>query len=221
MAYDSARDRIVLYGATYFPTTPPDTFEWDGSDWLRRLPGMGPLERSQGYHAMVYDSARGRVLLFGVVLLTTGETWEYGPTDPAAFAPFGRGCTGSAGTPALAAAPGRGPWLGANYAVELASLPASAPALVLLGRSKTSWGAITLPVPLDSLGMTGCTLFASAEFLFPVVAAAGVARLSLPIPDDRSLLGTTSFTQGLVVDPAANPFGATLSNAAEQRIGAK
>ena len=94
-------------------------------------------------------------------------------------------------------------------------------ALVLLGGSRTSWGALTRPLRLDLIGMTGCSLLASGEVLFPVTPSGGIATLTLPVPNDPGLLGGLFFNQGFVRDPPANPFGATMSNAGEGRIGGK
>src|SRR5262249_50147450 len=64
MAYDSARDRVVLFGGN---TTNPstyyaDTWEWDGATWVKRLPSVAPYSGYGG--SMAYDSRRGRTVLF-------------------------------------------------------------------------------------------------------------------------------------------------------------
>ena len=65
MAYDSVRGRLVLFGGLDYSTGARrgDTWEWDGTTWINRTPATNPSARSG--HAMVYDSARGRVVLFG------------------------------------------------------------------------------------------------------------------------------------------------------------
>ena len=81
VAFDEARGRAVLFGGKdtelivgnhYFP----DTWEWDGSTWIRRAVS-GPSPRSG--HVMAYDARRGRVVLFGGsrdhVFLS--DTWEW------------------------------------------------------------------------------------------------------------------------------------------------
>ena len=40
-----------------------DTWEWDGNDWVEAAPAESPAAR--GYHAMAYDGARARAVLFG------------------------------------------------------------------------------------------------------------------------------------------------------------
>ncbi len=90
MAYDSARQRTVLFGGRglmppfmLFLGDRDETWEWDGAVWTQRAV-VGPSAR--GEHAMAYDSARGVVVLFGGstwTLPTTtfhGDTWEFDGT---------------------------------------------------------------------------------------------------------------------------------------------
>jgi hypothetical protein len=80
MAYDSKRDRIILFsgrvgvkrGEISFPS---DTWAWDGNDWTQ-IEDTGPAGRSG--HAMAYDTARDRVVLFGGD--STTDTWEFDGT---------------------------------------------------------------------------------------------------------------------------------------------
>jgi hypothetical protein len=87
MAYDSARRRVVLFGgiivnaANPYGITVADTWEWDGDDWMQRLPAVSPSARH--LHAMAYDSARQRIVLHGGHLggslgpQVLGDTWEW------------------------------------------------------------------------------------------------------------------------------------------------
>jgi hypothetical protein len=82
MAYDSDRGRVVLFGGLG-SSVYGDTWEWDGAGWTGRLhlrPG------SAIRHAMVYDAARHRVLLFrrngrnhGVPVIRGNGTERTGP----------------------------------------------------------------------------------------------------------------------------------------------
>jgi len=63
MAYDEARDRIVLFGGSADNLLFNDTWEWDGTDWQLMNPQHTPPARC--CHAMAYDSARKRVVLYG------------------------------------------------------------------------------------------------------------------------------------------------------------
>ncbi|HNT28156.1 MAG TPA: kelch repeat-containing protein [bacterium] len=86
MAYDSVRGKVVLFGG-YTATTPwknDETWEWDGVNWTQMDPVIKPSARYN--HAMAYDSAREKTILFGG---TTGqydayyndETWEWDGTN--------------------------------------------------------------------------------------------------------------------------------------------
>ncbi len=76
MAYDAARGRVVLFGGSLPDSDAApfsDTWEWDGTTWTKRSSTSSPPARA--YHAMVYDSAREGVVLFG-----GGEGNRYDPT---------------------------------------------------------------------------------------------------------------------------------------------
>jgi hypothetical protein len=60
MAYDRARERVVLFAAY---ESPPVTWEWDGTGWTEAFPSLGPLARVN--QQMFYDTAQRRVGLYG------------------------------------------------------------------------------------------------------------------------------------------------------------
>lgn len=71
MAYDSARQELILFGGL---DAPGDTWAWNGSIWLRKsVDGPGP----RSGHAMAYDAERRNIVLFGGSVSGTysGETW--------------------------------------------------------------------------------------------------------------------------------------------------
>jgi hypothetical protein len=84
LAYDSARERLVLYGgAISWPPIPPehifgDHWEWDGKGWTRIGDNVGPKQRVG--QALAYDPKRARLVLFGgkSSLSSLQDTWEYG-----------------------------------------------------------------------------------------------------------------------------------------------
>ncbi len=84
MAYDKGRGVTVMFGG--FNGTPPGTdyrttYEFDGVDWTLRTTANAPLT---GYRTgMVYDDARGRVVLYGGYASATVQqvTWEYDGND--------------------------------------------------------------------------------------------------------------------------------------------
>jgi hypothetical protein len=102
MAYDSGRGRVVLFGGSNWTESPylEDTWEWDGTSWAKRTLPTSPAARSS--HAMAYDIARNRLVLFGGIGDSgpLGDTWEYGTIEACAHAAsvtaFAPGAGGSA-----------------------------------------------------------------------------------------------------------------------------
>jgi hypothetical protein len=72
LVYDSARDRMVLFGGEK-NTVPEQVFddlwEWDGASgtWTNRTPSPLPAAwpRGRSMHCMIFDPARARTVLFG------------------------------------------------------------------------------------------------------------------------------------------------------------
>ncbi|MCG8418013.1 MAG: hypothetical protein MJE77_08740 [Proteobacteria bacterium] len=85
MAYDEVRHWIVLFGgngangAKY-----GDTWIWDGAEWIELFP-PGPVPAARAGHAMSYDAARDRIVLFGGD--QRSDTWEWNGKQWIAMAP--------------------------------------------------------------------------------------------------------------------------------------
>ncbi|MCA8967768.1 MAG: peptidase S8, partial [Planctomycetes bacterium] len=87
LAYDAARGRVVLFGGeqTCFGCGRlADTWEWDGTNWTQRRPAVSPSLRMG--HALTYDAARSRVVLFGGRDVgpsggASDDTWEWDGTN--------------------------------------------------------------------------------------------------------------------------------------------
>jgi hypothetical protein len=62
LAYDSDRNRVVLFGGADERRVLGDLWEWDGKTW-RLLAAQGPPPRT--FPALSYDRARKRIVLFG------------------------------------------------------------------------------------------------------------------------------------------------------------
>ncbi len=82
MAYDAARQRLVMFGGCDAGGSPlADTWEYDGNHWVLVATAHSPAAR--WWHCAVYDDVRQRVVLFGggddVALF--GDTWEYDGVD--------------------------------------------------------------------------------------------------------------------------------------------
>jgi len=86
MAYDNMRGVVVLFGGYYYVGGQgyylDDTWEYNGTNWVQRSPANHPSVRYG--HALVYDSARGVVVLFGGTengQNRMGDTWEWDGTN--------------------------------------------------------------------------------------------------------------------------------------------
>src|SRR5262249_51230332 len=77
LAFDMFRGRTVLFGGLTGATRLADTWEYDGTIWIRRAPANTPPARS--YHALAFDLARGRTVLFGGAnsTIALADTWEW------------------------------------------------------------------------------------------------------------------------------------------------
>src|SRR5262245_11938678 len=79
-AYDSWRDRLVVFGGRsfVFPVLLGDTLEHDGTTWTTRSTAVAPPARFA--HGMAYDVPRARVVLFGgknAANAALNDTWEW------------------------------------------------------------------------------------------------------------------------------------------------
>lgn len=80
MAYDRARQKVVLHGGNggvALIRIFGDTWEYDGATWTQVNSFASPGIRS--HEAMAYDSARGRTVLFGLNndACCPSDTWEW------------------------------------------------------------------------------------------------------------------------------------------------
>ena len=138
------------------------------------------------------------------------------------FAEFGSGCPGTVGTPSLSSRFQLGAFVGELFQLEMGTLPTGQGNVPFgfFGFSNTMWGPATLPQDLSFLFlMTGCSAFISPDFTFVLTNLGGSANWDLQVPMDRSLVGLTFYTQGMVLDPGANLGGGVVSNAFEATIG--
>jgi hypothetical protein len=85
MAYDKESDRVILYGGSKTPPSPPlellnDTwaYDYDTNTWTNMNPTTSPPELQA--LGLTYDTKSDRVILFGgadKTLSNLGETWSY------------------------------------------------------------------------------------------------------------------------------------------------
>jgi len=77
-AYDATRDRVVIFGGTRAGVLQQDTWEFNGTAWVRAFPLNTPTARNG--HATTYDSVRQQVVLVGGVDATAKpleDSWSY------------------------------------------------------------------------------------------------------------------------------------------------
>tara|TARA_R110002072_G_scaffold217365_2_gene375063 strand:- start:100874 stop:102244 length:1371 start_codon:yes stop_codon:yes gene_type:complete len=79
MAYDAARQEVVLFGGSVSGCV-NDTWTWNGTSWTQRTPVVSPVGCNG--HAMAYDRQRGVVVLFGGNQCGgyLNDTWEWDGT---------------------------------------------------------------------------------------------------------------------------------------------
>jgi len=112
MAYDDARQQVVLHDGLQGSGDAADTWIWDGSTWRQVNTGPGALTpRQRRFASMAYDAARQRTVLFGgsIVGGVAADTWLWDGTgwsqvNTAAGAPTPPGRSGHV----MAFAPGGG-----------------------------------------------------------------------------------------------------------------
>jgi hypothetical protein len=63
MAYDVARNQVVLFGGTNYAKPLGDTWTWDGATWTPRPLSTHPRPRER--MGFAYDSARQQIVMFG------------------------------------------------------------------------------------------------------------------------------------------------------------
>jgi hypothetical protein len=84
-AYDSKRQRLIVYGGQNGDRSwISDTWEFDGKKWhgIPTTPAA-PAPGARAHHAMAYDAARGRTVLFGGIGADgqhRDDTWEWDGT---------------------------------------------------------------------------------------------------------------------------------------------
>jgi hypothetical protein len=80
---------------------------------------------------------------------------------------------------------------------------------------------VRLPAPVDLgiIGMPGCPLRISPDVTATLVGVGTTASMLFPVPNVPALIGVQIYTQALSLDPALNPFGFSISDAAVMLVG--
>ncbi len=228
MVYDEARGRVVLYGGYHDPWTAnssplPETWEWDGIDWVQRSTSAGPATPFQ--QSIGYAPGSGLTVAFSGA--TTTETWFLFNRHPATASRMSSGCaSASTGvTPSLdpASTLGNLPWIGDTFTLEMSDVPPGGRPIAMLGTTDRSWAGRPLPLSLTLFGGgPGCTLdIAPAATPAMTPGPGNTARFDLPIPNVRALVGLNLYGQGAVLEPAGSSSVLTTTNALLLQIGSR
>ena len=147
---------------------------------------------------------------------TTGGNWvipelhvQNGFATPASNTTIGAGCGG------LTLTASTRPVLGTSWSLALGGVPAN-------GTIGVEIYGLTDPGVNDlaGLGMPGCGLRASLDFLDAFVVAGPSHAYSLALPNNLALIGTNVFATGAVFqNPPANAFGAITANGIHGLLG--
>lgn len=84
LAYDSAREKVVMYGGGNTGNRFDDVWERDASGaWSEVKPGVERTPVQRIFHGMTYDVARSRTVVFGGqgIVATIGDVWDYDGTS--------------------------------------------------------------------------------------------------------------------------------------------
>lgn len=107
------------------------------------------------------------------------------------------------------------PDLGRPVELALQHARPSASGMLIFGRDE-------LRLDLGMLGASGCTLYNTAEALFPIQTdAMGGYRLQLTLPTQAGLVASTLHQQIMVVDPGRNALGVSMSNGLSAVVGGR
>ncbi len=96
--------------------------------------------------------------------------------------------------------------IGTTFSLNLSRVSPGIPAALVLGVSSTTWQGLTLPLELTMLGLRGCFLRVSPDYVVPLptggTGSKGWIAQPVPVPNLASLVGQRFFVQWLALDPA-------------------
>lgn len=203
MTFDPVRGVTVVTGGWDNVTPLTDTWELSGSTWTRSPATLGLVGREA-----TFDAERGRSLVVGTGVFELVE-----PAVPT-WTRLGRGCSGSAGTPSLAAPANAAPALGTVFPLQLTRLPGSPGAAFLgFGFGLARRNGAALPLDLGVFGLSGCELWVEPWTGLLVMHPGTALTYPLAVPANPVLAGLAFTVQALVFDAAATNGIGALTNA--------
>ena len=179
-------------------------------------PGSRRGSKLQTVYALAYKGLQKSG--YGPFLAAAKLMLEVEKGNGSGVAYYGAACAGSTSkVPLLSIA--QAPRLGVVEPVKLADAAALRPALLFVGVSDKSWGALKLPFALDALGAKGCWIL--TDPFLPLAAATdskGAASYGLWFPQISGLRGTGIYLQWIVFDQRANALGVVTSRGARTSL---
>ncbi len=140
------------------------------------------------------------------------------PVDSGKSVNYGKSCpSGANRAHAISSNPGSG----VPVSLKLFDGPPRSVAVAILGASRTSWGAVSLPLALDGAGLTGCSIYTSFDILMPVgTFSNGGAQLSLRIPESPAFASMKLYAQWMLIDRrVSQTLPLTFSNGMDITLG--
>ncbi|MBL8750253.1 MAG: hypothetical protein JNK78_13890 [Planctomycetes bacterium] len=206
--YDTKRKRIVMSGGFDGTNYSQATYEFSGSSWDLVGGATGTPFTTESYGA--FNGQNNKFIVFGGVGVSFGnETWEFTGKNTAIAGMFGEGCAtsvgvaeGSATIPATT---------GLTYTIHWTGLPLTTAAVIVFqGLSNQNYQGIPLPVDASILGLSGCTVLVSPDFVSLALAGSGTTDTTMFLPNDPTLVNLPFYSQILIPDDTAvNGVGGT------------
>jgi hypothetical protein len=217
-AYDSRRQRVLVYGGFNGQNLLTQTLEFTGDEW-RQLPiAAGSQFATEQYAG--FDPQRNRFVTFGGFGASFGnQTWEFTGANGAIFGSFGHGCPTSAGIATIQAS---APRLGQSFDLVAAPIPGNTTfVLFAQGYSANTFNGGPLPLSLAPFGLPDCALEVAGIGTYGVVVGtgAGSAGFGFTIPNLPGLLNVLYYVQAFIPDAAVTNRIGGLSRPARAVIG--
>ncbi len=132
----------------------------------------------------------------------------------ASYTNYGTGCAGTNGIVQLDVVPSMMPVIGNELGVAISNLP------IFATQTFFAIGLQPQPaVPLDAIGMAGCTLDVNILGVQIVPATFGTATWEAPMSTDPTWYGVSIYHQAFTPDPGANTLGLTSSIGGQATVG--
>lgn len=179
---------------------------------LHPLPDSPAIARARNTSAFIVDD------LDGAPRFAKATIGAYEGAPPLRFQSFGSGCAGSGAQVPVIGSAGQHAYGSKDFRITLSKALGAfgLQAILALGRSKSNWAGVPLPISLGG----NCQLLVSPDLLLPAGISGGTgpglgtASFNLLVPLDPRLEGLQFHFQWAVPDPQAKGIGLAFSDAA-------